>query len=425
MITVKEFSHRAASFLPPYEVIGLTCIIVLSLFLRVTRIPAAPFASDESLYSYASYAISQGVIPYREIQLAHPPFMYLINAMFIRLSGPNLIYLRLWTIGINLANVFLVYLMVKVILRNQKGSGKLGLLSAGIYAFYPAITVVTSSLEAILTFFMLLSLIVYVKSYSSSRKTLLFLSGIFMGCALMTKLPAIFFIATILIYHLMYAVWRKEYRRAFLELPIILLGIAIPLVFTLVWIVFSWGAFREFYGQVFQWQVIRPPQLLSERLDNISWYASAFLPLIAVGALSSHYFVKQVRAPDNHIVFFPAVLYVVNVVAFLVLSRFILFHYFIFLSPFLVFLDAIFLTQVAQIIKKKPKISTKSKVSFVFLLISAIILAATIVPIFTARIGPDLIIPFVDNPYAKTEYYIGNYVAGITNQSDKIWTRDR
>src|SRR3989337_2228388 len=112
MKRIKEFFHRAASFLPPYEVIGLTCIIVLSLFLRVTRIPAAPFASDESLYSYASYAISQGVVPYREIQLAHPPFMYLINALFIQLFGPNLIYLRLWTVGINLADVFLVSLLL-------------------------------------------------------------------------------------------------------------------------------------------------------------------------------------------------------------------------------------------------------------------------------------------------------------------------
>src|SRR4030065_1206321 len=275
MKRIKEFFHRAASFFPPSEVIGITSIIVLSLLLRVTRIPAAPFASDESIYSYASYAISQGVIPYREIQLAHPPFMYLINAMFIRLSGPNLIYLRLWTIGINLANVFLVYLMVKVILRNQKGSGKLGLLSAGIYAFYPAITVVTSSLEAILTFFVLLSVIVYAKSYSSSRKTLLFLSGIFMGCALMTKLPAIFFIVTILIYHFMYAVWHREYRRVFLELPIILSGIAIPFAFTLLWIVFSCGAFSQFYMQIFQWQVAPPPPQLSGRLKNNLLYANA------------------------------------------------------------------------------------------------------------------------------------------------------
>src|SRR4030067_2624412 len=128
MKRLQDFFHRAASFLPPSEVIGITCIVVLSLFLRVTRIPSAPFSSDESLYSYASYAISQGVIPYREIQLAHPPLMYLINAMFIRLSGTNLIYLRLWTVGINLTNVFLVYLMVKFVLRNQKWSVKLGLL---------------------------------------------------------------------------------------------------------------------------------------------------------------------------------------------------------------------------------------------------------------------------------------------------------
>src|SRR4030066_1919909 len=327
MKRMQEFSHKAASFFPPSEVIGITCIIVLSLFLRVTRIPAAPFSSDESLYSYASYAISQGVIPYREIQLAHPPFMYLINAVFIRLSGPNLIYLRLWTIGINLVNVFLVYLMVKVVLRSREGSGKLGLLSAGIYAFYPAITAVTSSLEAILTFFILLSLIIYVKSYSSSRKTLLFLSGIFMGCALLTKLPAVFFIATILIYHLMYAVWHREYRRVFLELPIIISGIAIPLAFTLLWIVFSCGAFSQFYMQVFQWQVARPPQLLSERLNNILLYANAFLPLIVIGALSLPYFAKKVKAHDNHLVLLPALIYVSNIIGFLALSRFILFHY--------------------------------------------------------------------------------------------------
>jgi 4-amino-4-deoxy-L-arabinose transferase-like glycosyltransferase len=422
MITAKKFFDRTTSFFPPIEVIGITSIIVFSLLLRVTRLPAAPFASDESLYSYASYAISQGAIPYREIQLAHPPFMYLLNALFIRLSGPDLTYLRLWAVGINLANVFLVYLMVKVVLLGRKESGILGLLSAGIYAFYPVITTVTSTLEAILTFFMLLSIIFYAKSYRSSRKTSLFLSGIFMGSALMTKLPAIFFIAAVLIYHLAYALWHKE-RRRFFELPIILLGMAIPIAVTLILIIFFWGAFNQFYMQVFNWQVIRPPQLLAERYVNIFWYARTFLPLIAIGALSLPYFVERIKKHDSHLIFLPAIIYIANIVGFLALSRFILFHYFIFLSPFLVFLDAIFVFHITQIIKNL-KIGVKPSFSLVFLLISVIVFAATIGPFYAAYRQVDYVVPFVDNPYAGTEYCIGHYVAGITNQSDKIWTSE-
>ena len=425
---MKEILLRGVSFFPPYEVIGITSIVMLAFFLRVTRILTPPFASDESIYSYASYAISQGVIPYREIELAHPPFMYLIYAMFIRLTGPNLLYLRLLTIGITLAIIFLVYLMVKVVLSNQKESGKLGLLSAGIYAFYPIILWVTSQLEAILTLFTLLSVIVYAKFYNSKNKTLLLLTGILIGCALMTKLPAIFFIAPILLCHMMYGIGHKEYKRIFVDIPIILLGVAVPLAFTLVWLIFYCGALPQFYMQIYQWQLIRPPQMLWERQSNIFWYVNAFLPLIVIGALGALYSIKIAKEQSNYLIILPTLLYGANVLAFLTISRFILFHYFIYLSPYLIFLNAVYLNNISQMLKKKPKISVKP--DFILqvgslILVFAVLLQSLIysVPFVTARTG-ELITPFNANPYTKVEHYIGNYVAAITNPSDKIWTSE-
>jgi len=353
--------------------------------------------------------------------------MYLIYAAIIRLTGPDVIYLRLWTTGMTLVNIFLIYLMVKLVLNDQKDGGKLGLLSAVIYAFYPPIMGVTSQLEAVLTFFALSSVIVYVKWFSSKNKAFLFLSGILLGCAVMTKLPGIYFIAAILLFHVANAVWHKEYKEAFVGTLVILSGVIVVATATLVWIVFYCDAFSQFYAQVFQWQLIRPSQMLWERQVNINWYASSFMPLIVAWVLAIPYCLKRVKE-GNFLIILPILLYGINVMAFLTTSRFILFHYFIYLSPFLILLDVIYVSHIAHALKKQPKIS--HKLSSVYLWVSIIIVSATIsqslinsVPFVTARTG-DLLIPFTDNPYAKVEYYVGNYVASITNSSDKIWTSE-
>jgi 4-amino-4-deoxy-L-arabinose transferase-like glycosyltransferase len=78
------------------------------------------FQSDESLYVYTGFAISKGVIPYREIVLAHPPFMYLLYSIIISLIGADLIYIRLFNVGLFTITILQTYIFSNMLLQNSE-----------------------------------------------------------------------------------------------------------------------------------------------------------------------------------------------------------------------------------------------------------------------------------------------------------------
>ena len=147
--------------------------MVAALFLRTLFLDRRPFQSDESLYVYSAYAITKGVVPYREIFLAHPPLMYLIYSVFIRVVGTNFVSLRLCNVVVYLFTIFLTYIMVKLLLEKHQSGGVFALLSAAIYAFYPSYFLLlstTSLLENILTLFTLSSVVAYIQFHRTDNR---------------------------------------------------------------------------------------------------------------------------------------------------------------------------------------------------------------------------------------------------------------
>ncbi|RJO74513.1 MAG: hypothetical protein C4523_00580 [Myxococcales bacterium] len=53
------------------------------LFLILKGYSTAPFAGDENIYFYVGKRTAEGVVPYRELFLAHPPFHLLIAALWM------------------------------------------------------------------------------------------------------------------------------------------------------------------------------------------------------------------------------------------------------------------------------------------------------------------------------------------------------
>lgn len=390
----------------------------------MTFLLASPFSSDNSIYTYAAYAISQGVIPYREIQLAHPPFMYLFYAMLIRLVGPDIVYVRLLAVSINLTTIPLTYFMVKILLKNRRESSNLGLLCAGVYAFYPMLVADFFQLESILSLFALLSVIVYLRFHGSKKKPLLFLAGILMGSALMIKLSTFFFIGAILLFHLMHALWHKKYKSIFIDVLIILVGIITPVTFTLMWITFRWHALQQFYLQVYYWQIIRYPMDFSARLQMVSFYFSVFLPLIVTGVLGTLYFVRMAKKEPDTLLLLPAWICGSNSFIYIFVTKYTFFHYFFYLTPYLVLLSVLGFYQIKSWLfsKGKNQITSKPYVT-ILLAVSTLILLVAWLSI-SSRFLPSPIRFFDENSYTKMEFNVGNYVAAISNSSDKIWTSE-
>jgi 4-amino-4-deoxy-L-arabinose transferase-like glycosyltransferase len=285
-------------------------VSAIAIFLYSSIIPNTPFISDESVYAYASYAIARGVVPYREIYLAHPPLMFYIYAFFIKLFGANIYCLRLITSVIYLFTGLLAYLVIKGILRDHMGGVcKLGLIYMCLYVFLPMQIpfFTTIIVEPVFTLFTLASLVLYIMHYSHLRSRIfLFLAGIFMGLAVMIKLTAILFIVSMLIYHAV--TYLREDKKLFNTL-FIFLGIAIPCFFVLIWVSVWCHALEQFYLDLFYWPMVRIPTTLAEKLGNLTWYVEAFLPLLLTGALGAVFSAWKAKNERNSLFMLPVWLY--------------------------------------------------------------------------------------------------------------------
>ena len=203
----KAFSQR--------EIFSVFSIMMIALFLRILILDRRPFQSDESIYVYSAYAITKGVVPYREIFLAHPPLMYLVDSLFIQIVGTNIIFLRLCNTIVYLLTIFLTYIMVKLLLEKHQRGGILALLSAAIYAFYPSyffILSTTSLLENLLTLFTLSSVIAYIQFHRIGNRLWLFFVGFFMSLALLSVFRAILFVISIILFVVLRNLWHRRYK---------------------------------------------------------------------------------------------------------------------------------------------------------------------------------------------------------------------
>src|SRR5690348_11855660 len=76
----------------------LPIILILGFTVQFPFVLNNAFLSDESVYTYAAYAISKGLIPYKEIVLAHPPIGFAVLAPLVSFASGNLLAVR--TIGL-------------------------------------------------------------------------------------------------------------------------------------------------------------------------------------------------------------------------------------------------------------------------------------------------------------------------------------
>lgn len=416
------------SAFPQYPIIITLTIIGLIIFLsRVIFITVPPFQSDDSVYTYTTYAITRGVIPYRQVFLAHPPMLYLVFAIIIKIVGTNLILTRLYSIGIFLVTFFLAYSFAKVLLRDNKNSERTALLSASVYAFYPIIITLSIpvSAEFILTTFTLTSAIFYVKSIYSKRKLYTFSAGLFMGLALITKLTAFFFTASIILFNFALLVWQRKFKKALTDTLLVSLGITVPLLLTVLLLHVYFNSLAHFYLQTFYLQIIRPTPTLMERWSSIFFFVNSFFPLLVTGTLGALYLILDIMRGDNPMIILPVWIYAFNAISLVSLTMVFL-HYFVFLTPYLSLLSILFFTKVSPLIyprgktetNVKPKSRHRIRTLLIFLTLLLLIVSQGLTQMGTQ-------IPyFYESPYTQIELYIGDYVNNITNFDDKIWTSE-
>lgn len=396
------------------EKVPLIIILQVALLIRLVFLDSLQLSSDEAIYTYTSYLITKGVLPYKEVFIAHPPLSFYITAFFMwnfELSYPSI---RLLSIGIFLGTIMMTYSLSKVVL--GKLDGKYSLFVATLYAFYPSwftVNSIASSLENLLTLFILLSTFFYVLYHRSSKNKYLLISGLSGGCALLITVRAVFFLLSLVIVHLIYIVRIRKGSQFFRSWLIFASGFAFPIGCTLGLLAVS-NALRYFYLDVVTYQLSIFGMSVNDRLWYLGQYLVGQLPLILLSGFGISLAEKTVKKTRNISVAIPGFVFFLN---FLFFSSYgFLMHYLQFLGPFLSIISILGIIEVKRI-TEDTHVRARSKV---FVCIFIVLLS-----FFCYFAGTNLYqvsLYFQKNPYDRTNYYIGKRIANITSPSDYIWS---
>ena len=77
---------------------AIEIILLLAIFLSFTLLKRSNlsfFTGDQGVYFYSGYLWSQGILPYRDFFISHPPIQLLIPTLSILLTGVHLSFLQL------------------------------------------------------------------------------------------------------------------------------------------------------------------------------------------------------------------------------------------------------------------------------------------------------------------------------------------
>jgi 4-amino-4-deoxy-L-arabinose transferase-like glycosyltransferase len=390
---------------------------------------SAAFLSDEGIYVYAAYVMKCGVKPYSQITLVHPPLMYLTYAGFMELFGADLVLVRIFSITLFLISMFLIYCLAELLGSKPEGYApkNIGLACAALYAFYPFIIPfsIASPLVNMLTIFTLGCTIFYIKFLQHKKKALMLLSGVFAGLAFMTWYIATFFIVTIFFFEIFRAFLQGEKIRACVkQITLMIIGAAIPVVTILSWIFFVLHSFPHFYIQTFVLQTSRAGLTPFEKWSSINAYINYFYPLLIAGTVGVPALIRHVMKSGISAVILPAWLFITNFIFLSVIPKTTFLHYFLYLSPYLVFISIIGSFNILRLIPKNWKKIADKQTAATLLSVLAVLTVISASVIINSLISFSPYFSNTPNQYTKAELYVGSYVANLTSPLDKIWTSE-
>lgn len=392
-------------------VILLAATFLIHMFLR-----SDPFRSDESLYTYSAYAISRGYVPYSDIQLAHPPLIYLLTSLLLTLGGTSLLFLQLVKAVTISMTAILVYIMAKKF-GPQCSRNLLPVLTAAIYLYVTFMFFYITFMEIFITFLLTLCTVTYTLSafnrHSKYHWLSFFVVGLLIGLALITKYSTFVFSLSLFLFHLLFLSLKKKHWQAFTNSLAILIGVAIPVILSLVTVTFIWGSFRQFYLQSFYWQMIRWPTPLDQRLVMFAQYFEKFAPLLLISGFASFFICKKVKTAKY---LFFVFIFGFNLICLTFFFNAFFLHYLYLLSPYLALLSAYGIVYIWKFIYGKDGVSKNiRKLIIVLFLITTLWMTTQVTFQLTSS---------QNFPDEDLHRYVGQYISNITEPTDKIWTSE-
>jgi hypothetical protein len=168
---------------------------------------------------------------------------------------------------------------------------------------------------------------------------------------------------------------------------------------------------------------MRSPLTFSEKIGVLTVYASTFSFFLVTGAIGAFYSIIEAKKQRNFSLLLPIWIYVINTFVLTILPISLL-HYFLSLTPYLIFLSAKTFQRIGNLLTrfKGLRIATWSAWKMLMISLLIILMGFTLFQTITS-LFPHIEFSY-NNPYTEVEGNIGTYVSRITSYDDTIWTSE-
>jgi len=230
----------------------ILAIIILSTIIIRARLLDVPLERDEGEYAYAGQLILQGIPPYSQVYNMKLPGIYAAYAVILAVFGQTHTAIHLGLLIINIATVFLLFLLGKRLFDNT-----VGLVGAAAFALL-SLSRPVQGIFANAEHFVILpaigGILLLLCAIDSNKKTLVFVSGLLLGLAFLMKQHAIAFILFAGVYLFISEIRRKPLSPSSVITKCLFfaVGVLIPFAVTCL-ILYKAGVFDKFWFWTFDY----------------------------------------------------------------------------------------------------------------------------------------------------------------------------
>lgn len=209
----------------------LAGVMVLVAIARIPSLFEPNWYGDEGVYLLLGQALKQGLVWYRDIHDNKPPLLYLLAAV----SG-SVMYFRALLLVWMMATLVVFDKLAKVLI-DKRRLQKAALAIFALLSTLPAIEGNIANAEIFMILPTLLGFWFFLKNEGDKNY---FWSGIFFSLAFLFKVPAVFELAGLIFFSILFA--RKNIK----DYLLILLGFVLPIGITAIYY-WSQGALGDYY----------------------------------------------------------------------------------------------------------------------------------------------------------------------------------
>jgi hypothetical protein len=382
------------------------------------------FLSDESVYTYAAYAIAKGTVPYKQIVLAHPPVGFAILAPLMLFASGNLLVVRVIGLLMLLLLAAMSYRFYNCLPRSSS-SRSTPLIALALFSLYPIPFATSTPIQFLLfDIFLVGGMIVFIRGMRTARLSWFLAAGFVFGLALMDWYPALFAGISMLGFLWFFGV--RNFKRPLATLlrstGALVLGGLGSISVILGAVVISGGLSNFLLQTVALQSNIRYEISLNVRVDHVLAGVEGLLPLTILALAGVAETIFLTRKTIDRLSFLPLWFFSTNFFLISIIPRVVFSHYFDYLVPFMAYLGAI------PIQKLRGAFSARRRVAapiprrdflhgFLGLSMLVIIFGASSYTLVHDQ-------PFQSNAYNTAEQSIGKYVSSITLPNESIWTSE-